>query len=317
MLDRRFDLTEREIPRQWYNIMADLPEKPPPPLHPGTGQPVGPERPGADLPDGADHAGGQPASAGSTIPEEVRRHLRALAAHAALPRRPAGEGARHAGEDLLQVRGRQPGGQPQAEHRRAAGLLQQAGRRQADRHRDRRGPVGLRAGLRLQLFGLECKVYMVRVSYDQKPYRAVDDADLGRERRRRAHRTDTECGPGDPGSRTRTSPGSLGIAISEAVEDAATREDTKYALGSVLNHVLPAPDRHRPGGEEADGARRATTRTSSSAASAAAATSPASAFPFLADKIAGRRIRIVAVEPASCPTLTRGEFRYDFGDTAR
>ena len=121
----KYLLPEDRIPRAWYNLVADLPKPPPPPLHPGTRQADRPGRPGAALPDGADRAGGL----GRALDRDSRagaRHLPAVAADAALSRAPPGEGARYAGPHLLQVRRRQPAGQPQAEHRRAAGVLQQA-----------------------------------------------------------------------------------------------------------------------------------------------------------------------------------------------
>jgi tryptophan synthase beta chain len=163
-------------------------------------------------------------------------------------------------------------------------------------------------------FGLECKVYMVRVSYEQKPYRRSMMHTWGAEVVPSPSR-DTAVGRRILEERPET-PGSLGIAISEAVEDAATRSDTNYSLGSVLNHVLlhqtviglecrTALDKLGlypdvvigcvGGGSNFGGI----------------------AIPFLADKIAGRKVRAVACEPAACPSLTRGEYRYDFGDTGR
>jgi tryptophan synthase beta chain len=164
-------------------------------------------------------------------------------------------------------------------------------------------------------FGLECKVYMVRVSYDQKPYRRMmmetwgasvvpspsPDTNAGRAMLER-----------DPDS-----PGSLGIAISEAVEDAATHDDTSYALGSVLNHVLLhqtviGQEAHRQldlAGERGVDVVVGCVGGGSNFAGLA--------LPFIRDKMAGADIEVIACEPASCPTLTRGPFSYDFGDTAQ
>jgi tryptophan synthase beta chain len=164
-------------------------------------------------------------------------------------------------------------------------------------------------------FGLEVKVYMVNVSYNQKPYRRMYMEAYGASVVASPSR-DTNAGRAilqqDP-----KSPGSLGIAISEAVEDAATREDTSYALGSVLNHVclhqtvigLEAKEQMKMAGDYPDVVIGCCGGGSNLAGIG---------FPFLRDKIDGaRNPRIVAVEPASCPTLTKGVYAYDFGDTAK
>src|SRR5690606_974731 len=176
------------------------------------------------------------------------------------------------------------------------------------------GQWGSALSLACRLFGLECTVYMVKISYQQKPYRRLLMQVWGAE---------VIASPSDRTEAGRRilaenpeSLGSLGIAISEAVEDAATHDDTKYALGSVLNHVLlhqtvigleakkqlalvgDYPDvviGCHGGGSNFGGL----------------------AFPFVADRIAGRDVRAIAVEPAACPSLTRGPAAYDFGDTAQ
>ena len=137
----KFVLDEDRMPRAFYNIAADLPEPPPPPLHPGTGQPIGPARPRSALPDGADQAGRQHRPRDRDSRSGARR-LRALPTVTALPGATAREGARYAGAHLLQVRGRQPVGQPQAEHGDRPGLLRQAGGRDPLRDRDRRRASG-------------------------------------------------------------------------------------------------------------------------------------------------------------------------------
>jgi tryptophan synthase beta chain len=164
-----------------------------------------------------------------------------------------------------------------------------------------------------RLFELECKVYMVRVSYDQKPYRRSMIRAWGGEVVA-SPSTDTNAGRAvlqmDPAST-----GSLGIAISEAVEDAATRDDTNYSLGSVLNHVLL----HQTIiGQEA---RKQLEKVDRQADVVIGCVGGGSNFggialPYVREKVAGRAIRLVAVEPAACPSLTKGEYRYDFGDTA-
>ncbi|HVI23283.1 MAG TPA: TrpB-like pyridoxal phosphate-dependent enzyme, partial [Myxococcales bacterium] len=175
------------------------------------------------------------------------------------------------------------------------------------------GQWGSSMAMACSMFGLACTVYMVRVSYQQKPYR-----------KSMMHLWGAEVIP-SPSDRTGSgrkileqdprSPGSLGIAISEAVEDAATHDDAKYALGSVLNHVLlhqtvigqEAKEQMKLAGEYPDvviGCHGGGSNFSGLA------------FPFLADKAAGRDVRILAIEPASCPSLTKGVYAFDFGDTA-
>ena len=147
--ETKIQLPESEIPTRWYNIASDMPNRPQPVLHPGTGEPVGPGRPRAALPDGADPPGGEHRCRGRD-PGRGARHLQALAADAALSRRATGARDRHEVTDLLQVRGRQSGWEPQAEHRGRAGLLQQGGGPHAPLDRDRRRPVGQRARLCVQ-----------------------------------------------------------------------------------------------------------------------------------------------------------------------
>ena len=178
------------------------------------------------------------------------------------------------------------------------------------------GQWGSSLALACQVFGLECKVYMVRVSYEQKPYRRIDDGDVGR-RRRPQPVARHQRRPPDPRGQTPTRPGSLGIAISEAVEDAATREDTSYSLGSVLNHVLL----HQTViGQEAQKQLAVAGEYGIDVVIGCVGGGcnfGGLALPFVRDKIAGADIEIVACEPAACPTLTRGPYAYDFGDTGR
>jgi tryptophan synthase beta chain len=176
------------------------------------------------------------------------------------------------------------------------------------------GQWGSSLAMATQMFGLQCKVYMVKVSYQQKPYRRIMMETWGAQVVA-SPSPDTQAGKkvleGDPNS-----PGSLGIAISEAVEDAATRDDTKYALGSVLNHVLmhqtviglEAKKQLAKDDAEADVVIGCAGGGSNFAGLA---------FPFVADKLTGKKkkTRIVAVEPSACPSLTKGTYTYDFGDT--
>src|SRR2546425_4539673 len=176
------------------------------------------------------------------------------------------------------------------------------------------GQWGSALAMACNFFGLQCKVYMVKVSYQQKPYRRVMMETWGAQVVP-SPSPDTQAGKKvlqqDPDS-----PGSLGIAISEAVEDAATRDDTKYSLGSVLNHVLmhqtviglEAKKQLEMVGEYPDVVIGCTGGGSNYARLA---------FPFMRDRLTvGRKTRFVAAEPEACPSLTRGEYRYDFGDTA-
>jgi tryptophan synthase beta chain len=174
------------------------------------------------------------------------------------------------------------------------------------------GQWGSALSFACSLFGLECKVYMVRVSFEQKPYRRSMIRTWGGTVVA-SPSTDTRAGRAvleqDPNS-----PGSLGIAISEAVEDAATREDTNYSLGSVLSHVLL----HQTIiGQEAAKQLEKIERYPDIVIGCVGGGSNFGgiALPFVRDKIGGKSVRCIAVEPTSCPTLTKGEFRYDFGDT--
>jgi tryptophan synthase beta chain len=175
------------------------------------------------------------------------------------------------------------------------------------------GQWGSSLALAGQMFGIEVRVYMVKVSYQQKPFRRSMMHTWGAEVF--ASPTDMTQSGRDILAQDPDSPGSLGIAISEAVEEAASREDTNYALGSVLNHVLlhqtviglEAKKQFEKVGDYPDMVF---------APCGGGSNFGGAAFPFFADKAAGREVRLVAAEPASCPTLTRGKYAYDFGDTA-
>ncbi len=170
------------------------------------------------------------------IPDAGARHVSHVPALAAHPGASLERDLDTPAHIYYKYEGASPAGSHKPNTAIAAGLLQQGGGRQRADHRDRRRAVGERAGVRLRSSAWSAGSSWCKVSYDQKPYRAVDDADLGRDRRPSPSDGD-EGRAGDAGRGSRFA-GSLGIAISEAVEDAATREDTKYSLGSVLNHVL-------------------------------------------------------------------------------
>src|SRR3954451_22542123 len=310
----KFILDEDRIPRAWYNIAADLPVPPHPVLHPGTAQPVGPD----DLaPLFAMALIGQEVSADREIeiPEPVR-HAYALYRPSPLYRARRLEAALDTPAHIYyKYEGVSPAGShkpntaiPQAFFNQEQGVTRIATETGA-------GQWGSAMAFAGALFGLDVKVYMVRASYDQKPYRRILMETYGAEVVASPSLT-TNYGRSvlaqDPDS-----PGSLGMAISEAVEDAATREDTKYALGSVLNHVLlhqtvigqEAIEQMGMAGESPDVIIGCTGGGSNFAGLT---------FPFLGRNFRdGAAHRVIAVEPEAAPSLTRGVYAYDFGDTGR
>ena len=309
----RFDLTQADIPSAWYNLNADFPEPLPPPLHPGTKEPMPPEALEAIFPRNLIE---QEISAEKylEIPEPVRDIyalwrptplLRAVRLEKAL-NTPAHiyykyEGVSPAGSHKVNT------SVPQAYYNKIAGTKRLATETGA-------GQWGSSLAFACSLFGLECNVYMVKVSYDQKPYRRMlmhtwgatvhaspsDQTEYGRKLQAQ-----------DPHH-----PGSLGIAISEAIEDTVKTPNTKYSLGSVLNHVChhqtvigeETIKQMEIAGEEPDVIFGCCGGGSNFAGLT---------FPFIRGKIRdGKKYRIVGVEPSACPSLTQGELRYDFGDTA-
>ena len=256
---KRVFLSEKEMPTAWYNLQADLPKPVPPPLHPGTKQPLAPGRPGADLRQGADRPGGEPRA----VDRDSRagaEGVRDLAAHAAGAGDEPGKGPEDARPHLLQGREPQPARQPQAEHGRAAGVLQQDRGHQPSDDRDRGRPVGLRRWPSpARFFDMHCKVFMVKVSYHQKPYRrsmmhiwgADGDAQpLGRDQRRPADAGRRSRMPRQPGHRHQRG-GRGGRHPRRHQVHARQRAEPRHA----------APDGHRPGGGEAVRAGRAISPT--------------------------------------------------------
>ncbi len=306
-------LPDSELPKAWYNILADLPTPPPPPLHPGTKQPVGP----ADLePLFPREIILQEVSTERwiEIPEPVREVYRLWRPTPLIRARRLEASLRTPARIYYKYEGTSPAGSHKPNTAVAQAFYnQQAGVRRLTTETGA-GQWGSALAMACQMFGLECTVYMVRVSYQQKPYRRVLMETWGAEvvpspsDRTRAGRAIREQNP--------DSPGSLGIAISEAVEDAATHDDTKYSLGSVLNHVLlhqtviglEAKRQMELFDDYPDVVIGCIGGGSNFAGLS---------FPFLQDKLRGRDLRVVAVEPTACPTLTRGRYLYDFGDTAR
>ena len=312
MKQRKIVLTEQEIPEKWYNIVHDMPNKPLPPLHPGTKQPIGPEALAPLFPMALIM---QEVSTEKwiEIPEEVREvykiwrptpMYRAYGLEAAL-------------DTPAKIYYKYEGVSPSGSHKPNTAVAQAYYNKQEGVKRitteTGAGQWGSALSFACQHFGIECEVYMVKISYEQKPYRKMLMNTWGA--KVYASPTNlTEAGRSILAA-TPDSPGSLGIAISEAVERAASDENTKYALGSVLNHVLM----HQTviGLEAVKQMEKAGDMPDIVVAPFGGGSNFAGiSFPFLRLNLEeGRNIRCIAAEPASCPKLTRGVFRYDFGDT--
>jgi tryptophan synthase beta chain len=310
----KYLLTEKEIPKAWYNIQADLPQPLPPVIHPGTGEPVGPDDLAPLFPM---ELIGQEVSRERwiEIPDPVRdiyRLWRPTPLYRARRLEKALDTPAHL---YYKYEGVSPAGShkpntavAQAFYNKEAGVEGLATETGA-------GQWGSSLALACSLFGLECDVYMVRVSYQQKPYRRSLMQAFGASvtpspsDRTNAGRAVLEADP--------DSPGSLGIAISEAVEVAATSGGAKkYSLGSVLNHVLmhqtviglEALEQFEQAEEYPDVVIGCTGGGSNFAGFV---------LPFVRNNLVdGKETRVVAVEPAACPSLTKGKYVYDFGDTA-
>jgi len=305
-------LGENDIPTSWYNIAADLPVPMAPVLHPGTKQPIGP----ADL---------APLFPMALIMQEVstERHIEIPEPVRDVYRlwRPTplyrARRLEKALDTPAHIYYKYEGTSPAGSHKPNTAVAQAFYNKQEGVRRltteTGAGQWGSALSLACRFFDLLCTVYMVKVSYEQKPYRKVMMQTWGAEvlpspsDRTNAGRAIRQKHP--------DSPGSLGIAISEAVEDAATHDDAKYSLGSVLNHVLmhqsvvglEARKQMEMAGEAPDVVIGCVGGGSNFAGLA---------FPFMPEKFKGRKVRFVAVEPEACPSLTRGQYLYDFGDTA-
>jgi tryptophan synthase beta chain len=311
-MDTKITLTEKEIPTSWYNIQADLPEPMPPLRHPGTKEPTR-----LPPPLFADELNTQEFSTERyiDIPEEVQEIYklwrptplyRAYRLEKALDT-PANiyykyEGVSPAGSHKLNT------ATAQAYYNKKEGIKRLATETGA-------GQWGSALSLGCQFFGLELKVYMVRISYDQKPYRRImmetwgancvaspsEDTEIGR----KILKEDPEC------------TGSLGMAISEAIEDAFSRDDTHYALGSVVNHVLL----HQTvvGQEAMKQVEKADAYPDIIIGCIGGGSNFAGVYlPFVKDKISGKKpnLQIINVEPEACPTVTKGPYTWDYGDVA-
>ncbi|MCX5806653.1 MAG: TrpB-like pyridoxal phosphate-dependent enzyme [Proteobacteria bacterium] len=312
-MNRKIILSEQDMPRAWYNIQADLPNPLPPPLNPATGEPITPDMLTPIFPMNLIE---QEVSAERwiDIPDEVVEKL--------LMWRPTPLYRAYALEKFLKTpahiyfknEGVSPPGShkpntaiPQAYYNKVFGTKRLTTETGA-------GQWGSALAFACNQFGLELKVYMVRVSFNQKPYRKIMMETWG-----------AKCVP-SPSPDTNAGrkylegnenhPGSLGIAISEAIEDAVTTENSKYSLGSVLNHVmmhqtiigLEAQKQLAMAGEYPDVVIGCAGGGSNFAGVS---------FPFVRDKIHGKEVKIIASEPVSCPTMTKGPYVYDFGDAAQ
>jgi tryptophan synthase beta chain len=306
-------LSESEMPRRWYNVVADLPAPPPPVLHPGTKEPVGPDDLAPLFPMALIR---QEVTTDRyvDIPEEVLDVYRLWRPSPLVRAHRLERALRTPAKIYYKYEGVSPAGShkphtavPQAYYNAVAGIRRLTTETGA-------GQWGTALAFAGAQFGLECEIWQVRASYDQKPYRKLMIETFGGT----VHPSPsdlTEAGrqvlAADPGS-----PGSLGIAISEAVEVAAQHADTNYALGSVLNHVLL----HQTIiGEEAllQLAKVGAQPDVIVGCTGGGSNFAGLAFPFLREKLAGRMAPVIrAVEPSACPSLTKGVYAYDFGDTA-
>ncbi len=309
----KYPLDESRMPKYWYNLVADLPTPPPPVLHPGTLQPISPDDLAPLFPTSLIM---QEVSTEREIeiPEPVRDIYRQWRPSPLYRARRLEKALDTPARIYYKYEGVSPAGShkpntavAQAFYNKEAGVKRIATETGA-------GQWGSSLAFAGALFDIEVEVFMVRVSYQQKPYRRALMETWG-----------ATCTP-SPSERTAAGrailtkrpdhPGSLGIAISEAVEIAAQRDDTKYALGSVLNHVLlhqtvvglEAMAQLEMADDYPDVVVGCTGGGSNFAGIA---------FPFLGAQLrGGKKVRIVAIEPAACPSLTRGKYAYDFGDTA-
>ncbi len=310
----KITLDENEMPKKWYNIQADLKTPLEPPLNPKTKQPIRPEDLKTIFPMGLIK---QEVSQDRyiDIPEEIRDIYRIWRPTPLIRAKKLEEYLKTPAEIYYKWEGESPPGShkpnsavAQAYYNMKEGIERLTTETGA-------GQWGSALAFATQLFNLKCRIYMVKCSYEQKPYRRVLMENWGAE----VHPSPTKLTKSGQTilEKNPETSGSLGIAISEAVEDAATHDNTNYALGSVLNHVVlhqtiigmemkkqfEKIDKYPDiligcvgGGSNFSGA----------------------SFPFIRDKIIGKKpdLKIISVEPLACPTLTKGEYRYDFGDSA-
>jgi tryptophan synthase beta chain len=311
--DNKIILPEKNLPTKWYNVAADLPFELPPVMHPGTGKPIGPQDLAPIFPMALIE---QEVSRERwiEIPQEVREILRVWRP-TALRRARRLEAAL---KTQCRIYYKDESASPTGSHKTNTAVAQAYYNKKAGMQRlateTGAGQWGAALSFACHVFGLKCRVYMVKVSYQQKPFRrslmhiwgsevVASPSDLTNSGRQILEK--------DPHS-----PGSLGIAISEAVEDAAGNADTNYSLGSVLNHVLlhqtiiglETKEQLELAGEKPDVLVGCVGGGSNFGGLI---------LPFIPDKLKNPAMRIVAVEPTACPTLTKGVYEYDFGDTGK
>jgi tryptophan synthase beta chain len=302
------------MPTAWYNLTPDLPTPPPPPLHPGTLQPAGPDDLAPLFPMALimQEVSQDPYI---EIPEEVQEIYKLWRPTPLLRARRWEKALDTPAKIFYKYEGVSPAGShkpntsvPQAYYNKKEGITKLSTETGA-------GQWGSSLAMATQMFGMECLVYMVKVSYHQKPYRRSMMTVWG---------ANVIASPSDTTESGRMflaqdpdMPGSLGIAISEAVEVAAKADDTHYALGSVLNHVM----HHQTViGQEALAQMEMADAYPNVVIGCVGGGSNFAglAFPFIGEKVRkGKEIRIIGAEPAACPTLTKGVYAYDFGDTAK
>jgi tryptophan synthase beta chain len=309
----KYLLTEEQLPSSWVNILPSLKEPLAPPLNPATGQPIGPEALTPIFPMALIEQEMSPKPE-IDIPGEVLDIYRLWRPSPLYRARRLEAALQTPAHIYYKYEGVSPAGShkpntavAQAYFNKKEGIRRLATETGA-------GQWGSALSLACRMFGMDCTVYMVRVSYDQKPYRRMMMNAWGGE---------VYPSPSPHTNAGRAvlaqhpdSPGSLGIAISEAVEDAATHGDTNYSLGSVLNHVLLHQTvmgqeiklQMKLAGEEPDIMIGCFGGGSSFGGMV---------LPYVLDKFAGSKVRLLAVEPLACPSLTKGLFAYDFGDTAK
>jgi tryptophan synthase beta chain len=309
----KFVLADSQVPTVWVNVLPSLPEPLDPPLHPATRAPLSPQDLLPLFPMELIEQEFSP-KALIDIPGEVMDIYRLWRATPLYRARRLEKALDTPAHIYYKYEGTSPAGShkpntavPQAYYNKRAGIRRLATETGA-------GQWGSALSLACQFFGLECTVYMVRISYDQKPYRRLMMQSWGAEVYP-SPSPQTNAGRGVL-AQSPDSLGSLGIAISEAVEDAATHADTNYALGSVLNHVMlhqtvigqEAKLQMALAGEDPDVVIGCFGGGSNFGGLA---------LPYVLDRLSGMGPRIVAVEPAACPSLTRGKLAYDYGDTAK
>ncbi len=310
---RRIVLPESELPTLWYNLQADLPEPLPPVLHPGTMQPVGP----ADLE--PLFARGVLEQEMSTerwfeIPDDVRNVLATWRPTPLVRATNLERELKTPARIYFKDESHSPAGSHKVNTAVAQTYYNKIQGIQRLTTETGAGQWGTAMSFACKQFGLECKIYMVRVSYEQKPYRR-SMMHLWGGNVVASPSNETQAGRSIL-AKYPDSPGSLGIAISEAVEAAVLNEDTRYTLGSVLNHVmlhqtiigLEVERQMAAFGDFPD----IMIGCCGGGSNFAGLT-----FPFMPHKLKGKDIRFIGVEPCSCPTMSRGQFRYDFGDTTK